>query len=83
MYSVNTDDEQKGDQGEDIQKSLTTASKIVNNIKVVDDAIEERKKLLAQVKQTKKRHESLSQHAQIGNDLLKDLNVQKSLSADS
>ena len=83
MYSVNTDDEQKGDQGEDIQKLLTTASKLVNNIKVVDDAIEERKKLLAQVKQTKKQHELLSHHAQIGNDLLKDLNVQKSLSADS
>ena len=83
VYSVDTDDEQQGDQGEDVQRLLAIASRLVDNIKVVDNAIEERKKLLAQVKQTKKLHELLSQHTQIGNDLLGSLNVKKSLSTDS
>jgi len=82
VYSIDTDDEQHEDEGEDVQRLLAIASRLVDNIKVVDNAIEERKKLLAQVKQTKKLHELLLQHTQIGNDLLDNVNVKKALSTD-
>ena len=63
----------------DINLLLVIAEKLVNNIEAVDKAIQERRKLLEQVKEVKKKCDLLSQNARIGNDLLKDENIQKSL----
>lgn len=63
----------------DVNLLLVMAEKLVNNIEMVDKAIQERRKLLEQVKEVKKKCDLLSQNAQIGNDLLKDENIQKSL----
>ena len=66
----------------DIQLLFSVAEKLVRNIEIVDKAIEERKKLLEQVKEVKKQCDTLSQNAVTGNDLLKDENIQKSLTTD-
>ena len=63
----------------DVNLLLVMAEKLANNIEMVDKAIQERSKLLEQVKEVKKKCDLLSQNAQIGNDLLKDENIQKSL----
>ena len=59
----------------DVQLLLAIVEKLVKNIEIVDKAIQERKKLLEQVKQIKKQCDLLSQNAQIGNDLLKSLTL--------
>lgn len=61
---------------------FTVAEKLINNIEMVDKAIQERRELLEQVKQVKKQCDLLSQNVQLGNDLLKDEKVQKSLTLD-
>lgn len=66
----------------DIHLLFAVAEKLVKNIEVVDKTIEERRKLLEQVREVKKQCNLLSQNTQIGNDLLKDENIQKSLTSD-
>lgn len=66
----------------DVQLLFAVAEKLVKNIEMVDEAIEQRRKLLEQVKEVKKQCDLLSQHAQTGNDLLKNENIQKSLTSD-
>lgn len=63
----------------DVNLLLVMVEKLVTNIEMVDKAIQERRKLLEQVKEVKKKCDLLSQNVQIGNDLLKDENIQKSL----
>lgn len=66
----------------DIQLLFNVAEKLVRNMEIVDKAIEERKRLLEQVREVKKQCDTLSHNAEIGNDLLKDENIQKSLTTD-
>ena len=66
----------------DIQLLFDVAEKLLRNIEMVDKAVEERKKLLEQLREVKKQCDKLSQNAETGNDLLKDENVQKSLTTD-
>lgn len=66
----------------DIPLLLGIVEKLVKNIEVIDKAIQERRVLLEQVKEVKKHCDMLSQNAQTGNDLLKDENIQKSLTSD-
>jgi len=65
----------------DLDLLFAIAEKLIKNIKMVDEAIQERRKLLEQVKNVKKKCDLLSQNVQIGNDLLKNDNIQKSLAS--
>jgi len=75
-------EEQGSNPCQDVHSLLSVAEKLVKNIEVLDKAIQERRKLVEQVKQVKKQCDLLSQNAQIGNDLLKDEKVQKPLTLD-
>ena len=48
---------------------------------MLDEAIQERRKMLERLKNVKKKFDLLSQNALIGNNLLKDDNIQKSLAS--
>lgn len=75
-------DEEQHDSYPDIHLLLAVAEKLVKNINLVDKAIEERRKLLEQVKEVKKQCELLSQNSKTGNELLMNKNVQKSLATE-
>lgn len=75
-------DKQDSNPRQDVQLLLVVTEKLVKNIEMIDKAIQERRKLVEQVKQVKKQCDLLSQNAQTGNDLLKDDKIQKLLTLD-
>ena len=76
-------DDQHNSSCPDVNSLLAITEILVNNIETVDKLVQERRKLLEQVKEIKKKCDLLSQNARIGNDLLKDENIQKSLTGTS